>query len=45
VVDGLALFADFEADGNLITFYWNRPGMAAKAAVRGCAAAINRGDE
>src|SRR5512146_1924542 len=45
VVDGLALFADAEADGNLVTFYWNRPGMAAKAVVRGSAAAIDRGDE
>src|SRR5512146_3401689 len=42
VVDGLALFADSEADGNLMTFYWNRPGMAAKAVVRGSAAAIDR---
>lgn len=45
VVDGLALFADSEADGNLMTFYWNRPGMAAKAVVTGCAEAIDRGDE
>lgn len=45
VVDGLALFADSEADGNLVTFYWNRPGMAAKAVVRGSAAAIEQGDE
>lgn len=45
VVDGLALFADSEADGNLMTFYWNRPGTAAKAVVRGSEAAIDRGDE
>ena len=45
VVDGLALFADSEADGNLLTFYWNRPGLAAKAVVRGSAAAIDHGDE
>jgi hypothetical protein len=45
VVDGLALFADSEADGNLMTFYWNRPGMAANAVVRGSAEAIDRGDE
>src|SRR5512146_2153055 len=45
LVDGLALFADSEADGNLVTFYWNRPSMAAKAVVRGSAAAIESGDE
>lgn len=45
VVDGLALFADSEAGGNLVTFYWNRPGMAAQAVVRGPAAAIKQGDE
>lgn len=45
VVDGLALFADSEADGNLVTFYWNRPGMAAKAVVRGSAVAVDHGDE
>jgi len=45
VVDGLALFADSEEDGNLMTFHWNHPGMAAKAVVRGSAAAIDSGDE
>lgn len=45
VVDGLALFADSEAGGNLLTFYWNRPGLAAQAVVRGSAAAIEQGDE
>jgi hypothetical protein len=28
-----------------MTFYWNRPGMAANAVVRGSAEAIDRGDE
>lgn len=45
VVDGLALFAGSEADGNLLTFYWNRPGEAARAVVRGAATAIEGGDE
>lgn len=45
VVDGLALFADSEADGNLVTFYWNRPAEAARAVVKGAAAAIEHGDD
>jgi len=45
IVKGLALFGDAEQDGQLVTFFWNQPGLAAKAVVRGCATAINRGDE
>jgi hypothetical protein len=45
VVDGLALFAGSEANESLMTFYWNRPGAAAKAVVGAAAAAIRRGDE
>jgi len=45
VVNGLALFGDAEHDGQLLNFFWNKPGMAAKAVVRGCACAINSGDE
>lgn len=45
IVDGLALFGDAEGDGRMFSFYWNRPDMAAKAVVKGCACAINRGDE
>ena len=45
VVDGLALFADSDIEGNLFSFWWNRPGPAARAVVRSCAAAINQADE
>lgn len=42
---GLALFMDSPQEGNLVTFFWNRPSHAAKAVVRGCAKAIEAGDE
>jgi hypothetical protein len=42
---GLALFMDSPQEGNLITFFWNSPGHAAKAVVRGCERAISSGDE
>jgi len=44
-VNGLALFGDAEQNGQLFSFFWNQPGLAAKAVVRSCACAINRGDE
>jgi hypothetical protein len=42
---GLALFMDSPQEGNLITFFWNSPGHAAKAVVRGLGKAIEAGDE
>lgn len=43
-VTGLAIFADGPA-GNLFSFFWNSPIVAANAAVRSFAAAYRRGDE
>lgn len=43
-VKGLALFAD-GGEGNLMSYYWNSPGMAASGFVRSLGESIRRGDE
>jgi hypothetical protein len=44
VVKGLALFADSGGEGNLFSFYWNSPKVAACALVRSCVESIRRED-
>jgi hypothetical protein len=44
VVKGLALFADNEGEGNLFSFYWRDPKVAACGLVRSCAESIRRED-
>lgn len=43
-VKGLALFADNAGEGNLFSFYWNDPKVAACALVRSCVESIRRED-
>lgn len=42
-VRGLAIFAD-GGEGNLFSYWWNSPGMAASGFVRALSQAIQRGD-
>lgn len=45
VVDGLALFAETADSKSAFTFFWNRPGPAARGVVRGISAAIQQGND